>query len=468
MADQYEMTIGGEGVTGEGDFEVLNPATGRPVAVAPDASREQLDAAMSAAQDAFGQWRRDDVVRRSALARAADAIDAAVDDLAPILTQEQGKPIARARGEVAVTANWFRYFAKIDLDPEVIQDDASGYADVVRRPMGVVAAITPWNVPLGLAAWKMAPALRSGNTVVVKPSPYTPLSTLRLVAVLADIFPPGVLNAVSGRDDLGRWMTSHTVPRKVSFTGSTQTGLAVAMASIKDFKRFTLEMGGNDPAIILDDVDVDEIADKLFWSAFANSGQVCCAVKRVYVPEALRSSLVDALADRARTVVVGNGMDPATQLGPLNNDVQRAIVSRLVEEARTSGARIVTGGSALPGDGYFYEPTIVTDVDAGVGLVDREQFGPALPIIGYRDVEEVLASTNAGPFGLSGSVWGTDQDRMARVSSEMDCGTVWMNTHGVVHPHQPFGGVKSSGMGLENGRWGIESFTEAQTRYWAR
>jgi len=458
----YVMTIDGQAVPAEQTFGVINPATGEVFAQAPECTREQLDAALESAHKAQLSWKTDAAARAEALLAAADAVDAAASELGPLLTAEQGKPVAQAIGEAKGVALWLRHFAKLDLPREVIQDDERVFAEVVRRPVGVVAAITPWNFPLSMAAWKFAPALRAGNTVVVKPSPYTPLATLRLGEVLRDVLPPGVLNIVSGGDELGGWMTSHPLVRKISFTGSVATGKKVAAAAAPDLKRVTLELGGNDPAIVLDDVDTEEVAGKLFWSAFRNSGQVCIAVKRVYVPERLHDDLVEALAAKARAAKVGDGMAEGTDIGPINNKPQLERVTELVSDALSNGATAVAGGGPLERPGYFFAPTVLTGVSDGTRIVDEEQFGPALPVIPYRDVDDALARANATTFGLGGSVWSADPDRAADVAERLETGTAWVNTHAALAPHQPFGGAKWSGIGVENGSWGLLGYTEIQ------
>jgi acyl-CoA reductase-like NAD-dependent aldehyde dehydrogenase len=462
------MTIGGEAVPTAATFDVVNPATGRALAAAPDCTEEQLDAAMESAAKAYRDWRSDEGVRRDALRTVADVLESSVDDLAPLLTAEQGKPLRDAKREVRGAALWCRYFAGLEVPREVIQDDERALVEVLRKPLGVVAAITPWNFPVTLASWKIAPALLAGNTMVLKPSPFTPLSSLRIGELLRGVLPPGVLNVVSGGDALGAWMTAHPVPRKISFTGSVATGKRVAAAAAPDLKRVTLELGGNDPAILLDDVDPEAVADRVFWAAFANNGQVCSAIKRVYVPEALYGPVVDALAERARAVRVGDGAEEGTELGPVNNRPQFERMAELVEEAVRGGARAVAGGSARPGDGYFFEPTILADVSDGTRIVDEEQFGPALPVIPYRDLDDALERANATHFGLSGSVWSGDPERGAEVAARLECGTAWANTHLVLQPHQPFGGAKWSGLGVENGPWGLLGFTEIQVLYQAR
>ncbi len=461
----HVMTIGGVGAPTKGTFPVINPATGEPFAEAPECTREQLDEAFASAADAYKEWRKDEAARREALGKAADLLFGAGAEIGPVLTAEQGKPLGEAGGEAFAAGIWFKYFAGLEIPTEVIQDDDNAYSEVVRRPLGVVAAITPWNFPIVLAAWKIAPALLAGNTMVLKPSPYTPLATLKMGQLLSSVLPPGVLNVVSGGDELGAWMTSHPVPRKISFTGSVATGKHVAASAAPDLKRVTLELGGNDPAIVLDDVDPAAVADRLFWGAFSNNGQICSAIKRVYVPERLYEPVVDALAERARAVKVGEGTSEGAQLGPINNKPQFERVSELVADAISGGARVATGGRPMDGPGYFFEPTILADLSDGTRIVDEEQFGPALPVIAYSDLDDALERANATHFGLSGSVWGTDVDRAASVAAQLECGTAWVNSHLALAPHQPFGGSKWSGIGVENGVWGYEGFTELQVRY---
>ena len=357
---------------------------------------------------------------------------------------------------------WFQYTASLEIAVEVVQDDEARRVEIRRKPLGVVAAITPWNFPLILAVWKIAPALLAGNTVVIKPSPFTPLNTVLLGEILRDVVPPGVVNVVSGGDELGSWMTSHPVPRKISFTGSVATGKKVAGAAAQDLKRVTLELGGNDAAILLPDIDPKAIAAKVFWGAFENNGQICSAIKRVYVHEKQYRPLVAELTALAKTVKVGNGLEEGTQLGPINNEPQFKRVIELVEDAKRQGARIETGGHRLGNEGYFYAPTIVSEIANGTRLVDEEQFGPALPVIAYKDVDEAVERANATNFGLSGSVWSSDPNRAADVAGRLECGTAWVNQHLAVAPNLPFGGAKWSGIGVENGPWGLLGFTEIQ------
>ena len=462
MSD-FSMTIDGQAVPGGDSIGVINPASGKIFAEAPDCTRDQLEAAMSSSAEAYKSWRADEAKRREALHACANALRERAEEFGTVLTQEQGKPLAKAIGEFHGAAMWFDLTAGLEIPVEIVQDDENLRLDVHRRPLGVVAGITPWNFPIILAVWKIAPALLAGNTMVLKPSPFTPLSTLKMGEALREALPPGVLNVVSGGDELGKWMTSHPVPRKISFTGSIETGKHVAASAAHDLKRLTLELGGNDAAILLPDVDVDAIGEKLFWGAFENSGQICSAVKRVYVHEDQYAKVVDALAAQARRVVMGNGMAPESELGPINNEPQFRRVIELVDEAKSAGATMVTGGGAREGDGYFFEPTIVTDVEEGVRLVDEEQFGPALPILKYRDVDDAVERANSAHYGLSGSVWSSDTQRAVEVATRLECGTAWVNQHLNIMPNVPFGGSKWSGIGVENGTWGLLGFTELQT-----
>ncbi|VVE18360.1 aldehyde dehydrogenase family protein [Pandoraea nosoerga] len=463
---QYLMTIDGRDVSPADLFDVINPATEQPFAQAPQCNRAQLDEAMESASRAFLAWGTSELdTRRNALQAIANALTSAQYTLAELVTKEQGKPLGAAAFEVAETARWFSYFAKLPLPEETLQDDAAGHGVVVRRPLGVVAAITPWNFPLLLLGMKLAPALLAGNTIVLKPSPYTPVSTLVAGRIIAEHLPPGVLNVVSGGDELGAWMTSHPAVRKISFTGSVATGKAVAGAAAPDLKRMTLELGGNDAAIVLDDADPARVAAGIFWGAFTNNGQICAGIKRVFVPDSLHDAVVDALAQRARRVRVGDGMEDGMQIGPINNKPQFERVKGLVSDALAEGAIAAAGGKPIDRPGYFFEPTILHNVREGMRIVDEEQFGPALPVMRYGDLDEAIARANATPYGLSGSVWSSNEDRAADVAAKLDCGSAYVNTHLVVQPHLPFGGWKWSGIGIENGPWGLDAFCSLQVRY---
>ncbi|QNP62068.1 aldehyde dehydrogenase family protein [Streptomyces genisteinicus] len=436
-------------------FPVADPATGETFGEAPDQSPEVLDDVVGRARRAWAVWRDDPDARTACLHAAADAVEAAGDRLAPLLTREQGKPLAESRAEVARTAARLRYFARLAPRTRRIDDGRPVRSEIRWRPIGPVAAIVPWNFPLQLAAAKFAPALAAGNTVVLKPSPYTPLATRLLGDVLAAVLPEDVLTVVTGREPLGARLAAHPGIRHVTFTGSVETGRAVARAAADPLARVTLELGGNDAAVLLDDTDVERIADRLFWAAFRNCGQVCMAVKRVYAPARLHAQVVEALAHRARTAVVGPGLDEATRIGPVGNAAQLSRVERVTRRALAAGARAAAGGHRLDGPGHFFAPTILTGVPPDEPVVTGEQFGPVLPVLPYRDLDEAVDAANATGFGLGGSVWGTDLDRAAATADRLDCGTAWINHHAELSLAQPFAGAGASGVGVAGGPWGL-------------
>jgi acyl-CoA reductase-like NAD-dependent aldehyde dehydrogenase len=461
--ERFRHLIDGTLEPGSRAFDVIDPATGQAFARCPDATRDDVERAISAAARAFATaWSRDESARRRTLARMGEVLAERAEAIGEIVCREQGKPLAHAVGEVKSAAGVFRGYADEPIPREVLRDDAKGRATLVRKPLGVTAAITPWNYPVHTLVVKLGPALLAGNTVVAKPSPCTPLSSLALGAAVRDVVPAGVLNVLGGSDEVGAWLTSHPAVRKISFTGSVPTGKRIAQAAAEDLKRVTLELGGNDPAIVLPDVDPARVAPQLFWGAFTNSGQVCVAIKRLYVHEDVYRPLLEAQAEVSRGVKLGPGLEPESQLGPINNRPQFERVQALVEDARRAGGRVVTGGRPLDRPGYFYPPTLVTDVGPGVRLVDEEQFGTALPVIPYRDLDEAIGQANQTHYGLGGSVWTADAARGEVVAERLECGTAWVNQHLQVTPKLPFGGMKWSGIGRENGRWGIEEFCELQ------
>ncbi|MBI0292965.1 aldehyde dehydrogenase family protein [Streptomyces sp. PRKS01-29] len=438
-----------------GCFAVLDPATGETFDEAPDQQPEELDAVVGRAHAAWLGWRADPGARTTALLAAADAVEAAGADLAPLLTREQGKPLAESYAEIARTAARLRYFAELDPGTQPITDGRPVRGEIRWRPLGPTAAIVPWNFPLQLASAKFAPALAAGNTMVLKPSPFTPLATRLLASVLSTVLPPDVLTIVTGREPLGARLASHPGIRHVTFTGSIPTGRAIAQRATASLARVTLELGGNDAAILLEDVEVERIADRLFWAAFRNCGQVCMAVKRLYAPARLHSQVVEALAQRAKTAVVGPGLDPGSQLGPVSNAPQLARIEDYTARALADGARAVAGGHRLDRPGYFFAPTILADVPPDSPVVRQEQFGPILPVLPYRSLDEAVAAANDTGFGLGGSVWGTDLDRAEAVAGRLECGTAWINHHAETSLAQPFAGVKDSGLGVAGGPWGL-------------
>ena len=461
----YQLLIGGERVAASDHFDIKNPATEEVVGRCPIATDDQLDAAVGAAAAAFLTWSSvPDDERKAIVCQMADVISANAEELAELLTREQGKPLngLGSRFELQGAEAWARHTATIDLPVETLFRDDSGYVELHRKPLGVVGSITPWNFPLMIAIWHVVPAIRAGNTVVLKPSPYTPLSTLRMVELLNEALPAGVLNVVSGLDDLGQKITEHTRIQKIVFTGSCSTGKKVMQSAADTLKRVTLELGGNDAGIVLPDAVPSEIAEGLFWSAFINNGQTCAALKRLYVPDDLHDEICAALVDYASKVQMGNGLDENSILGPIQNKMQFDKIVELVEDAKARGAHVLCGGSAPSGRGYFYPATIVANVTDGVRLVDEEQFGPVLPIIRYSNLEDAISRANASDNGLGGSVWSGDVARAKEVASRLECGSVWINNHGAIKPFAPFGGIKASGIGVEFGRQGLEEYTSIQ------
>jgi phenylacetaldehyde dehydrogenase len=397
--------------------------------------------------------------------RAADAVEANAEALAELLSREQGKPLngPNARFEVGACAAWLRATADFTLDPEVLVDDESGRVELHYRPLGVVGAIGPWNWPMMISTWQLAPALRMGNTVVIKPSGNTPLSVLALAHVLNTALPADVLHVVSGRRDVGAVLASHPGIAKIMFTGSTAAGQDIIRSSAETVKRLTLELGGNDAGIVLADADPQVIAEDLFWGAFINTGQTCAALKRLYVHEDIYEDVVTALAEIATAMPMGVGLDEDNVLGPLQNKAQYEIVANLVQAAKDAGARIVTGGDPDPNQpGYFYPTTLVADIDNDNPLVAEEQFGPALPIVKYTDLEQAIDWANALEVGLGASVWSSDTEKAREVAARIQAGTVWINKHGAVDPRAPFGGAKQSGYGLEFGVEGLKHLGQPQ------
>jgi acyl-CoA reductase-like NAD-dependent aldehyde dehydrogenase len=456
----YQLLINGALVDGASTMQVLNPATEEVLADCPTASEAQLNEAVEAAQAGFQTWKNTPIEeRRAKLGEIADIIEANSEDLARILTQEQGKPLEDAMGEIMGASMFFRYFQTLDLPVEVLEDSDTQRVEIHRNPLGVVGAIIPWNFPVILLAFKLPAALLGGNSIIIKPAPTTPLSALHLGRLIADVLPAGVVNVIADNNDLGDKITTHKGISKISFTGSTATGARVMASAASTLKRITLELGGNDAGIIMDDVDVEKVAPQIFQGAFGNNGQICIAMKRVYAHASIYDKLVEQLAKLADEAIVGNGLEQGTQLGPLQNKMQFDKVKDYIEDGRANGT-IVAGGDVPEGKGYFIPPTIVRDIDDDSRLVREEQFGPVLPIIKYDDVDDVIERANDTEYGLGGSVWASDVERAYEVAKKVDSGTIWVNKHADLQPHVPFGGIKTSGIGTELGAEGLNEFTQ--------
>jgi phenylacetaldehyde dehydrogenase len=439
---------------------IFNPATGEPVGDAPVHTVADLQHAIDVAVAAQPGWAElGHEARSAALLKAADAIEARAEELAQLLSREQGKPLngPNARFEVGACAAWLRAAAGTPLEAETLVDDGETRAELHYRPIGVVGAIGPWNWPMMITVWQVAPALRMGNAVVVKPSEHTPLSVLALVETINEALPEGLLTVVSGGRDVGEALASHPAIGKIMFTGSTATGKAIIKSSADTVKRLTLELGGNDAGIVLPDADPKAIAEGLFWGAFINTGQTCAALKRLYVHDNIYDAVCEELTAVAKAMPMGNGLDENNVLGPLQNKAQYEIVANLVEAAKASGARVLLGGNPdTDQPGYFYPTTLVADVDNDNPLVAEEQFGPALPIIRYSTIAEAIEKANALDVGLGASVWSSDLAAAREVAARIQAGTVWINKHGAVDPRIPFGGAKQSGYGLEFGVEGLK------------
>jgi len=459
----YTFTIDGRGETSEAGFDVVNPADGKPFAQCPDATRAHLDRAVAAARRAFVTWKNLSFEeRRDSLHRFGQAFKDRIEELTPLLVREQGKPLAAARAELSYVPLQIERLCALEVRDEVLRDDAQGRVELRYRPLGVVGIITPWNVPVSIAIGRIAQALYTGNTAIQKPSPYTPLTTLRMGEITRGILPPGVLNIIAGGDQLGPWITEHPGIDKISFTGSVATGKKVLASASTNLKRVTLELGGNDAAIVLDDVDLEKVARSIFSSAFANSGQICLAIKRLYVHDRIYDPFCKALVELARSAKVGDGMDPDVKIGPIQNRMQYEKVLSFLEDTRRSGARILTGGFALDRPGYFVAPTIVADIKEGTRLVDEEPFGPILPVIRFSDIDDVVRRANDTRYGLGGSVWTNDIEKGAAIAARLEAGTTWVNQHTLPDAHIPFGGAKESGLGREYSVLGLKSYMEAQ------
>ena len=464
----FRLLIGGRLVPGASTTDVINPATEQPVAACPRASLAQLNEAVAAAKAAFPAWSRTPLADRSRLLlKLADALGARSDEFARLLTQEQGKPLMAAGYEIGGAVGITRVIAAMEIPLKVLRETATDRIVQQRTPLGVVAAITPWNFPVILMMTKLAPALLAGNTVVVKPAPTTPLTTLRLGELCAEIFPAGVVNVIADANDLGGALTSHPDVAKVAFTGSTATGKKVMASVAGTVKRLTLELGGNDAAIVLDDVDPKAVAPKIFHAAMVNSGQVCLAAKRVYVHDSMYDALCAELATLAESAVVGNGLDAGTQLGPLQNKAQFEKVQGYIAEARERG-NVIAGGKPVAGAGYFIRPTIVRDIPDDTRLVREEQFGPVLPVLRYSNLDDAIARANSTEYGLGATIWSSNLDRAYEVALKIDSGTVWINKHLDLPPDIPMGGAKQSGFGIEMGQDGLEEFTQAKIINMAR
>ena len=449
----------------DASFNVLNPSTGQIIGQTANMGNEELNIAVESAKSAFPHWSSltDGELKEKCLA-ITKKIEDHSEELAKLITLEQGKPLngLGSRWEVGAAVAWAGYTSNLSIPVKILQDNTDGKVELHRKPLGVIGSITPWNFPILIAIWHVIPALRTGNTVVIKPSPNTPLSTIRLIEIMQEVLPPGVINVVTGDDqefNLGAAMSAHPDIRKIVFTGSCATGIKVMKTAADSMKRLTLELGGNDAGIVLPDVDPNAIAEGLFWGAFINNGQTCAAMKRLYVHESVYDAVCESLVEFAKKIPVGDGMNESSILGPIQNKAQFDKVSRLISEAKQQG-KVLLGGE--PGKGLFYPPTIISDLRNGDSLVDEEQFGPVLPIVKYSNIDEAIRLANDSPNGLGGSIWSSNIETAKSIANQLECGSVWINKHGAIQPNAPFGGVKSSGIGVEFSDEGLMEYTDIQ------
>jgi acyl-CoA reductase-like NAD-dependent aldehyde dehydrogenase len=464
MTRSYNNLIDGELVTTAATLDVINPATEEVIARVPSCGKEELDRAVAAARRAFKEWRKTPVEeRRAALRAIAAATKDNTDELYRLLTQEQGKPHHQAKGEILGAAGLANAQAGLSLDEVINQDDETRLSRTRRVPVGVVGGIVPWNFPVMMAVQKIVPAILAGCTIVLKPSPFTPLTTLRLAELIKDIVPPGVVNVITGPDELGPLITEHPDIDKITFTGSTATGKKIMEGASKDLKRITLELGGNDASIVLPDADVAKVAEQLFWSSFTNAGQICVAAKRIYIHEDIYDELSQAIADYAKTVKVGDGSQQGTGVGPIQNKKQFDRVCELIQDAKDNGYKFLLGGDVDPsGTGYYVPITILDNPPEDARIVAEEQFGPVMPLMKFSTTEEAIARANASEYGLAGAVWTGDPDKGVEVAEQLETGTVWVNEFLHISPLAPFGGHKQSGFGAEYGIEGLKEFTYPQ------
>ncbi|KAK0102704.1 hypothetical protein ONS95_006306 [Cadophora gregata] len=460
----FKHCINGSLLSTKTQHHGINPSNLTSLPDVPVATPEDLDKAVAAARTAFKSWSRVPwEERKRAVLAFVDRLEEEKDEFVRLLVTEQGKPTFQAVQELAASVAWSRVFANLTLSEEVIEDNEE--RKIVNRftPLGVVAGIVPWNFPNLLAMMKIAPSVLAGNVIIVKPSPFTPYSGLKLVEMAQQFFPPGVVQSLSGDDNLGPWITSHPGIDKISFTGSSRTGKLVAASAAKTLKRVTLELGGNDAAIIMPDVDIEKVAPQIATFAFLNSGQICLCIKRIFIHKSIYRPFVDAMARHAKTLQVGDGFAAGTFCGPIQNSMQYERVKGFFSEIEKEKWNVACGGKVDKTNGYFITPTIIDNPADNARIVTEEPFGPIVPTLSWETEEEVIERANATNMGLGASVWSKDTAKADQIARQLEAGTVWVNNHFDLSPMAPFGGFKESGLGVEMGTGGLKALCNSQT-----
>jgi len=450
-----QMTINGLDAPSVQRSIVIYPGTELPIATYPEAGPAHLELAVKAATDAFPAWAAEAwQSRRAALERFADQLQAAHQDLAVILACESGRPLRLTHNEMTYSVQYVRILASLDLPNQDLSRPGLK-AVMKRKALGVVGAIAPWNAPVVLAVAKIANALLVGDTLILRPSPFTPLSALYLGMLGRDIFPPGVFNVITGDASIGAAMTAHPKIAKISFTGSTATGKKIAIAAAPTLKKLTLELGGNDPAIVLPDANISALAQTVFAIALRNCGHFCAAIKRLYVHEDIYEEVCEAIIELAESAVLGTSFDPKTTMGPLQNRPQFERVWSLFDDAVAQGGRVLTGGARMDRLGLFMPPTLIDGLNHDVRLIKEEQFGPVLPLIRFRDENLALQMANDTSYGLGGSIWTGDVPRGIALADRLEVGTAWVNQHGAFTAALPMAFAKESGVGIDYAEYGL-------------
>ena len=460
---EYSYIINGVERTSKEMVEVFNPANKELIGKYYASTIVDVDEAIENSKIVQKSWSKlTQEERDNYLLKIADVLVENKAYLAELITKEQGKPLSGpgSNFEIDACIGWTQVPASLKLEDEVVFEDDSRKDVLQRKPIGVVAAITPWNWPLMIAIWQIIPSIKMGNTVVVKPSEYTTIASLEMYRLINEVLPAGVINVVTGDGKIGAHITAHPSVAKIMFTGSISTGKRIIEASKNNMARLTLECGGNDAGVVAPKSDFNSLAEGLFWGSFLNMGQTCAALKRLYVHEDDLDNCVEALSNLTKNFKMGDGINEDVLLGPIQNKMQFDKVNALIEEtSKNPNAKIIVPNPEVSKEGYFIPITFVTGVDNGDAIVDEEQFGTVLPIITYKNLDEAVAKANALDIGLGASVWGDDQNLVEEIADKLEAGTVWMNQHGAIHPFVPFGGVKQSGYGVEFGIEGLKAVT---------